>query len=332
MEKLRITVFADPVCTWCWGSVPVLRAIEYRLGKQVEIDYVMGGMIEDIRTFVNRRLEIGGNISLSNRNMIKAWREASVVHGMPVLEHDFHLFSEEYPSTYPQNMAYITAKLCCDRIDIEEYDMSRANRFLRRMQEATAAEGMLTSKIEVLSGLAAVEGFDPYEFKQTFNSDAVKIAFASDRDRVKEYDVKSFPTFLLEYAGRESMLSGYTTYNAFVQEIASLTYGSITIDSLKKTSDERDRCTPTVKNVKRFVEHYRSVYPVEIATAFALSRKSGRSAVNIESYEQLPDIIDELLKSGEIGMAPAANAFKIFDLKSPKNISQERERELHQIY
>ncbi|MBR5276919.1 MAG: hypothetical protein IKU35_07270 [Bacteroidaceae bacterium] len=59
MKKLRITVFADPVCTWCWGSAPVLRALEYRLGDMVEIDYVMCGMIEDIRTFVNRRLNIG---------------------------------------------------------------------------------------------------------------------------------------------------------------------------------------------------------------------------------------------------------------------------------
>ena len=48
MEKVRITVFADPTCTWCWGSVPILRALSYRYGGQLEISYVMGGMIEDI--------------------------------------------------------------------------------------------------------------------------------------------------------------------------------------------------------------------------------------------------------------------------------------------
>lgn len=328
MEKLRITVFADPVCTWCWGSVPVLRAIEYRLGKNVEIEYVMCGMIEDIRSFVNRRLQIGGDTALSNRNMMKAWLDASVVHGMPVGEHGFHLFSEEYPSTFPQNIAYVAAKLCCG----DGGGVARANRFLRRVQQATALEAMLTSRTEVLADLAAVEGFDPEEFKQTMASDAAKKAFADDRERARHYDVKEFPTFLLEYDGRESILRGYTTYNAFVKEILSIGNGEIPARLLKHSGSEADSCAPTAKNVKQFIQHYKSVFPVEVAAAFALVRRSGRSAVNIESYEQLPDIVDELLKSGEIGMSPAGNSFKLFDLKEHANFSREREKELHHSF
>ena len=329
MEKLRITVFADPVCTWCWGSVPILRAIEYRLGKNVEIEYVMCGMIEDIRSFVNRRLQIGGDTALSNRNMMKAWLEASVVHGMPVEEHGFHLFSEEYPSTFPQNIAYVAAKLCCGNCAGEGGDVARANRFLRRVQQATALEAMQTSRVEVLADLAAVEGFNPDEFRQTMASDAAKKAFADDRERARHYDVKEFPTFLLEYNGRESILRGYITYNAFVKEILAIGNGDISARLLKHSSSEADSCAPTIKNVKNFIHHYKSVFPVEIATAFALVRRSGRSAVNIESYEQLPDIVDELLKSGEIGMAPAGNSFKLFDLKEHANFSREREQAMH---
>lgn len=332
MEKLRITVFADPVCTWCWGSVPILRAIEYRLGKNVEIDYVMCGMIEDIRSFVNRRLQIGGDVALSNRNMMKAWLDASAVHGMPVQEHGFHLFSEEYPSTFPQNIAYVTAKLCCGHRAGEAGDMVRANRFLRRIQEATAVEAMQTTRMEVLADLAAVEGFNPDEFKQTMSSDAAKKAFADDRERAKDYDVREFPTFLLEYAGRESIIRGYTTYNAFVKEILTLGKGEISARLLKHSGSESDCCAPTVKNVKQFVQRYKSVYPVEVATAFTLVRRSGRSAANIESYEQLPDIVDELLKSGEIGMSPMGNSFKLFDIKEPVTYSYEREKELHHIW
>lgn len=329
MEKLRITVFADPVCTWCWGSVPVLRAIEYRLDKNVDIEYVMCGMIEDIRTFVNRRLQIGGDTALSNRNMMKAWLEASVVHGMPVKEQGFHLFSEQYPSTFPQNIAYVAAKLCCAHRVGENGDIARANRFLRRVQQATAVEAMQTSRPEVLADLAAVEGFDPEEFRQTMDSDAAKIAFADDRERARHYDVKDFPTFLIEYDGRETILRGYTTYNAFVKEILELGKGDIPARLFRHSGSESDCCAPTIKNVKRFIQRYKSVFPVEIATAFGLVRRSGRSAVNIESYEQLPDIVDELLKSGEIGMSPVGNSFKLFDLKEPANVSRMREKELH---
>ena len=48
MKNLKVTVFADPVCTWCWGSVPVLRALEFRLADKVEIQVY--GRIEAIGT------------------------------------------------------------------------------------------------------------------------------------------------------------------------------------------------------------------------------------------------------------------------------------------
>ena len=181
----------------------------------------------------------------------------------------------------------------------------------------------------MLADLAAVEGFNPEEFRQTMASDAAKKAFADDRERARHYDVKEFPTFLLEYCGRESIVRGYTTYNAFVKEILSVGNGDIPARLLKHAGSESDGCAPTIKNVKKFIQHYKSVFPVEIATAFALVRRSGRSAVNIESYEQLPDIVDELLKSGEIGMAPVGNGFKLFELKEHANFSREREKELH---
>lgn len=331
MNKLKITVFADPVCTWCWGSAPVLRALEYRLGENVDIEYVMCGMIEDIRTFSNRRLEIGGDIPLSNRNMMKAWQEASTIHGMPVLERGMHLFSEEHPSTFPQNLAYITAKLCCEEDGKSSCNIRRANRYLRRVQEATAVEGMLTSHNNILVDLAAVEGFNTEEFARTLESDAAKKAFSADRERAREYDVKSFPTFLLEYEGKEKMLSGYNTYNTIVAEISTLAGGKIK-SRLTDKIDSTHHCAPTIKNVRRFVEHYGSVYPVEIATAFSLVRRSGRSAVNIESYELLPDIVDELLKSGEVGMHPNGNSFRIYSLTGKESVSMEREKELHHFW
>lgn len=331
MDKLRITVFADPACTWCWGSVPVLRAIEYRLGKQTEINYVMGGMIEDIRSFANRRLNIGGDIALSNRNMLKAWSEASAIHGMPVIEQGFHLFSEKHPSTFPQNIAYISAKEYCKHEMDEKFVFRRANRYLRRIQEATAVEGMQTCIPEVLTGLAAVEGFEPEKFNKFMYSDEVKKNFAADRTKAEHYDVKSFPAFLLEYDGHESILKGYSTYDVLVQEINTLTKNRFS-DCLAKKNDENERCAPTAENVKHFIEHYKSVYPVEIATVFSLPRINGKSAVNIESYELLPDLLDELLKQGCSSMAPIGNSFKIFNLKRAATKTQEHERDFYHIH
>ena len=39
-KMIEIIEFTDPVCTWCWGSEPVLRKLETRFGEQVKISYI----------------------------------------------------------------------------------------------------------------------------------------------------------------------------------------------------------------------------------------------------------------------------------------------------
>lgn len=73
-----------------------------------------------------------------------------------------------------------------------------------------------------------------------------------------------------------------------------------------------DEFAPTVHNVARFVEHYGSVYPVEVATAFCMQRVSGKSALNAESYVGLPDIIEELIAQGDVAMRPRGNGFILY--------------------
>ena len=50
MNKIKIYQFTDPVCVWCWGNEPVVRALDYLYGDKIAIEYVMGGLIEDITT------------------------------------------------------------------------------------------------------------------------------------------------------------------------------------------------------------------------------------------------------------------------------------------
>jgi len=50
-QSLEVLAFTDPVCTWCWGSEPVLRKLQVGYGEQIRIRPVMGGLVEDIRSF-----------------------------------------------------------------------------------------------------------------------------------------------------------------------------------------------------------------------------------------------------------------------------------------
>ena len=303
---MKITVFADPVCTWCWGSVPVWRALAYLYGNSIELDHVMGGMIEDIRTYNNRRLSIGGDIALSNRKIHDHWIEASAVHGMPVCEHGFLLFSQEHPSTIPQNLAFLAARVYEARYSTE-VKPGAARHYLRRLQEATAVDAALTGDIDTLVDLSAVVGFVPEKFRTIFTGDVVKTLYDEGRLFARSYEVTSFPGYLVTYRGEEMMLRGYSTFDVVRNCIEQLSFGN-----MKPIDDGRDRLT--AENVLRCIDGYGSAYPVEIATAFGLARHNGHSALNVESYEGLPDIVEQLVAAGEVAVAPRGNGFICYTL------------------
>ena len=321
MDKLKITVFADPVCTWCWGTAPIMRAIEYRYGRGVQIEYVMTGMVDDIRTFSDRRLHIGGeDIALSNRNLVTAWVEASKIHGMPVQEHGFRLFDERHTSTIPQCLAYIAVRKL-----VGDENKEIAHRYLRVIQQATAAEAVRTSDLSTLAGLAAVVGLAPEEVSDKIESAETKRIFQEGRQLAAHYGAETTPTFLLQFRGKEHLIQGYTTMEAIETEITRLTAGNILPANGDK--EQAKRLEPTKENVAHYLSCYGTAFPVDVATAFAIERHSGHTALNIESYKHLPDIIERLLIEEEIAMTPFANSFKIYKLKEERTTTQSRERE-----
>ena len=50
MDKITIYQFTDPTCIWCWGNEPTLRALDYLYGNKIDIEFIMGGLVEDINT------------------------------------------------------------------------------------------------------------------------------------------------------------------------------------------------------------------------------------------------------------------------------------------
>ena len=312
MSNMKITVFSDPVCTWCWGSVPVWRALAYHYGERLELDYVMGGMIEDIRSYTNRRLSIGGDIALSNRKIHDHWLEASAVHGMPVCEHGFRLFSQERPSTIPQNLAYLAARVYEARYS-GEVKPGAAHRYLRHLQEATAVDAVLTNDVDTLVDMSAVAGFSPEKFRTIYGSSVVKTLYDEGKAFCRNYEANSFPSYLVSYRGEEMLLRGYSTFDMVRNCIEQLSFGNI-----KPIDDGREKFTP--ENVLRFMDGCGMAYPVEIATAFGLARRNGHTALNVESYEQLPDVVEELLATETVAAMPRGNGFLYYNLngKHPK--------------
>ncbi|MBQ5895631.1 MAG: hypothetical protein IIW75_03560, partial [Bacteroidaceae bacterium] len=188
-----------------------------------------------------------------------------------------------------------------------------ALRYLRHIQEATAVDAVVTGDADMLVDMSAVLGFVPEKFRDIYSSEMVKRLYDEGKSFCRSYDVTSFPTFVLMYRGEEMMLRGYSTYDILCSSIEQLSYGGV-----KPVDDGRGEFTPA--NLLRFMEWCGAAYPVEIATAFGLEKCTGHTALNVESYKGLPDMIEKLVDAGEVAVMPRGNGFLCYKLngREPK--------------
>jgi predicted DsbA family dithiol-disulfide isomerase len=248
---VRITAFTDPACTWCWGSEPMLRAVEARFGDQVQVRPVMGGLVKDIRAFMDTANGIGGDAERSNAQIASHWLEASARHGMPVKTEGFRMFTEQDVSTYPMCEAYEAARLV---------DEGLAARYLRRLREANAAEALQTNRVEVQAELAAEVGLDVGRFLAALRDGSARAAFQADLAETARNGVRGFPAFLFE-GERRVMVPGYLPYDGF-REVLDVVSGG----KLVETVPEK-----TVEAIVSFVRRHGRVADREITITFGLS-------------------------------------------------------------
>lgn len=253
-QPVKIAQFTDPVCTWCWGSEPIIRTLKWRFGDQVDISYIMGGLVENIHEFYDRANDIGGDPHESNENIAEHWLEASEKHGMPVRTDGFQLFTDEHPSSYPQNIAYKAAQMENEEV---------AHKFLRRVREATATEARQTNRRDELIGIATEVGVDIASFIENLEDGSARNAFKEDLRFARKHHVRAFPSFRLSYKHEHMILHGYQSYEALKALIKNTTDGRLTERPVQKSEEA----------VLEFIHAFESVAPVEIKTAFDLSNK-----------------------------------------------------------
>ena len=256
---IEIIEFTNPACTWCWGSEPLLRKLEYQFGHNIKLGYVMGGLVKDAKTFMDPRNSIGGDLRQFNQQVAKHWLEASERHGMPVQTDGFELFTESDRSTHPMNIAYKAAQFQGEEI---------ANRFLRRMREAIAAEARQANRTEVLIELANDTGLDIPQFTTSLNDGSAVQAFKSDLEIISKYSIHGFPSYLLKNdKGKEVVMRGYQSYEDFIAVINILSENDV-VPARNKVNKE---------TIIDFMGRYDRISPVELQEVFDLDKDATQS-------------------------------------------------------
>lgn len=243
-----LTQFTDPFCTWSWGAEPLLRRVEETYGDQVELRFVMGGLIEDFETFYDEANDIAEPADVAPH-----WEEAAAKHGMPV---DADVWLTDPPqSSYPANVAYEAATF---------QGIEPANRYLRRLRAAFAAERGNIEREDVLVELAGEVGLDVDRFRAALDSDRARAAFERDRALTRERGATVFPSFLVEGPEGERLLRGSQPFDELAGALEAVAPGL-----------ERQEPRPLAE----FVRSRGRVAAQEVAEVYGLDRGAAREAL-----------------------------------------------------
>lgn len=280
-KKVTITNFTDPLCTWCWGLEPVIRKLETHFPGVILFRYVMGGLVENIEDKWDPANGIGrADIPAINRQIEAHWIDASRRHGMPVKGTGFKLFSRDYPSTYPQNIAYKAAQMI---------DTDKADRFLRRIREASAAEYLMTSHADVLEKLAEEVGLDTALFRKYIKDGSAERAFKEDLKLTRAFGVTGFPTCLASFDEKQVLLRGYNNYDTFVKVIELLSDGKLKPRLHHRYSDNE---------MIEFIKGHGRMALAEVKEAF-----------DIESLGKADEWVRKMSREGRVNINPVGESY-----------------------
>lgn len=179
MDDRHLIYFADPMCSWCYGFLPVIAAVQAAFGETLPIRLVMGGlrpgatepMTEEAKTSLRRH-----------------WTEVFEASGQP--------FSTDAMSG--EGFIYDTDPAARAVVVVRRERPDLALQYLAAIQTAFYAEGRDVTNIDVLCEVLkeVVPGADTEAFKINWESEGARQETWNDYAISQRAGVTGFPTLV----------------------------------------------------------------------------------------------------------------------------------------
>ncbi len=194
-EKVEILYFTDPFCSWCWATEPPLFRLREVFRDQLQVRYVMGGLVKDMSDFYDAHNSIRATAQVAPH-----WRMVSDRSGQPIDERLMEDITDAHWSTWPACVAVKAADL---------QGSETGERYLRRLRRAALTERQDVSVREVQLSLArSVTGLDATRLEMDLDGDEAAKAFSADLRLGRECGVSGFPTLLFKHPSSASAPEG----------------------------------------------------------------------------------------------------------------------------
>jgi len=179
----------DPMCSWCWAFNKTWGAVQASLPSNIEVPYVLGGLAPDNDAPMPADMQ---------KSISMIWHDIEQRVPGTQFNHDFWTTCKPRRSTYPASRAVIAAKALDPR---SEKDM------LLAIQQAYYLNARNPSNADVLIECAVSIGLNEIAFTEALNSASVQQQLLADIKFARSIGANSFPSVVLEYAGRYQTLN-----------------------------------------------------------------------------------------------------------------------------
>ena len=170
----------DPMCSWCWSFMPVLRDFLEKLPDEVRVKRLLGGLAADSDV----------PMPVDMRHMIEAtWHRIQERVPATVFNYDFWTQCEPRRSTYPACRAVIAARRQGDAFD---------ERMTRAIQLAYYTQARNPSDEITLIELSGELGLDQRAFTDALRSEPVQRQLLAEIELSRQLHATSFPGMVLK--------------------------------------------------------------------------------------------------------------------------------------
>ncbi|UTH73398.1 DsbA family protein [Chromobacterium sp. IIBBL 290-4] len=223
---MKLHYFYDPLCGWCYGASPLLKAAAAVPGVSVEMH--AGGMIDESE----------------GRTITPDWRGYVMPHdariaqmsGQPFGDAYFNGLLKDIGAPLASNPA-IAAVLAAGKLGLEPLAM------LARIQRAHYQEGKRIAEFAVLSQLAVELGVEPARFAEAWQAarEEAESHIGETRQLMSRLGLRGFPSAVLEQDGKLERLELSGWFGKPEQLAAAL---AERLPKLAEAGDDALFCTP----------------------------------------------------------------------------------------
>ena len=191
----EVVYVGDPMCSWCWGIAPAVRALQRHCAANgVPFRVVVGGL----------RPGGGDPWNAQFRNFLEHhWHEVSQRTGQPFSYRLLQRAAFEY-DTEPACRAVVAARPLILGSELE---------FFAAVQRRFYVDNEDPTQIEFYRDICATFGIDFEAFAERFRSAAVRAATREEFNLNRRWGVTGYPTVLLRAEARQATLAvGFATF------------------------------------------------------------------------------------------------------------------------